>query len=137
MRFIDQVKTAMKKRTCGQCGGKGYVVDRQVDEFIQKYGLATYQAATALMENEAAYGSLGSIPVSAWELVGVPPQGCVEFIQEAAHVHVLVACKACDRHQNHPDALGAATTAIEKLTANRHAAFQDWLKTGEKEPAGE
>lgn len=137
MRFMDQVKTALKKRTCAQCGGKGYVVDRQVDDFIQKYGLDTYQVATTMMTNEDAYGGRGSLGVSAWEMVGLTPDASLDFSTEVGLVHVLRACKDCDRHKDHPMPLHSAMRAIETLIEQRQAKFGEWLGKKEKEPAGE
>lgn len=137
MRFIDQVKTALKRRTCGQCGGKGYMVNRAVDEFIQKYGLDTYQVAATMMRNEEHYGRLGSLPVSAWELVGLSPEGSREFSTEVGLVHEFRACAACGKHKNHPTPLHTAMAAIEKLTAERKAEFQEFLAYENREPAGE
>lgn len=137
MRLIDRVKTALTRRTCGQCGGKGYVVDKDVDAFIQRYGLAAYQVSTALMTNEIEFGGRGSIGVGAWEMVGLDEAGAHEFATDVGNVHTLHSCPSCSGQRNHPSPLKTAIDTIDTLKAERQEAFRVWSEQRKREPAGE
>jgi hypothetical protein len=50
MKIIQKFWTAAGL-PCRACHGKGYVVDSDVDAFIQHNGLAAFQAAETLMVN--------------------------------------------------------------------------------------
>jgi hypothetical protein len=103
---------------CWECGGKGYVVDADVARFIRKNGLALYQASEALMANEITYGGLGSIPIGAWEELGLSEDQAMEFATEVGYVHAFHACRVCKGQENHPWPLKTATDVINSLRAN-------------------
>jgi hypothetical protein len=111
---------------CAECGGKGYVIDSDVADFIVHNGLAKYQAATTLMNNEDLYGELGSLPVCAWDELGLTEDQSNRFVCDVAHVHVLHACRSCNRLPNHPDALGAAKTILNRWIKERDRHRADW-----------
>lgn len=128
MRFLNIIQ---KLRTatglpCRECGGKGYVVDSGIAEFIEKNGLAHYQSASALMANEIHYGYLGSVPVGAWEWLGMSEDAAMDFATDVGHSHVLRSCPACNGQQNHDDALEAATDVIDRLIRNDRQRRSEW-----------
>jgi hypothetical protein len=110
---------------CRECGGKGYVIDRDIVAFIQRNGLAMYQVATTLMENEIHYGCLGSLPCVAWEDVGLSDDQIAAFL-EIAHCHVLHSCHTCRQQPNHPSPLSAATAVIAKWSERRGQERAAW-----------
>ena len=111
---------------CRTCHGKGYVVGSDVDAFIQRNGLAAFQAAETLMMNEIEYGQLGSIPVDAWEQVGLSEDDAELFATDIGNAGILHSCPSCKGQENHKDALGLATSIIRNLQANDRRRFAEW-----------
>lgn len=111
---------------CRTCGGKGYVVDADVAKFIERNGLAAFQAATAMMTNEELYGCLGSLPVCAWEELGMTEDAALDFCEGTGHVHVVHCCRSCNGQPNHPDPLGAAMEVIETWIERRRKDRAEW-----------
>lgn len=104
---------------CPACGGRGYGIAPDVAKFIDANGLDTFQAATTLMTNEDLYGGLGSLGVSAWEELGMPPDQAEFFVCEVAHIHHVQSCPACRGRANHPAALSAAEAVLGRWIADR------------------
>lgn len=111
---------------CRECGGRGYVVDSDVAAFIDRNGLAQFQAATALMTNEIQYGGLGSLPVSAWEDLGLTEEAAMDFATEVGNCHVLHSCRSCHGQPNHTGALDAAMAVLNKHLWERQRAREEW-----------
>ena len=111
---------------CRKCGGRGYVIDSDVSTFIAENGLAKYQAATTLMNNEDLYGELGSLPVCAWDEVGLTEDQSNKFVCDVAHVHVLHSCRDCHGQPNHPDSLDAAKTILNGWIEQRRKERAQW-----------
>lgn len=119
---------------CRECGGKGYVVDSDVSAFIEKNGLALYQAADTLMANEITYGGLGSIPIGAWEDLGLSEDQAMEFATEVGNSHKLHACGACNGQEDHPSPLKTATDVIKSLRANDRRRRAEWESKNKATP---
>lgn len=111
---------------CRECAGKGYVVDAEVAAFIERNGLALYQASEALKSNEITYGGLGSIPIGAWEDVGLSEDQAEEFATEVSNVHVFHSCPSCKGQENHPSPLKAANSVIRSLQADDRRRHAEW-----------
>jgi hypothetical protein len=114
---------------CRECGGKGYAVQRDVAEFIDRVGLAKWQAAKTLLANEPEYGALGSIPCTTWMAVGLSEQDAIEFVAEIGHLHTLWTCPVCHGQPAHPDPLSVATDIIADLKEDDRRRLAEWRKT--------
>lgn len=113
-------------RPCSECGGKGYVVDSDVSAFIERNGLAAFQAAETLMVNEIEYGQLGSIPVDTWQKVGLSEQEAEYFATDLGCGRILHSCPECEGQKDHDDALGLATSIIRTMKANDRRRYAEW-----------
>lgn len=103
---------------CWECGGKGYVIDSEVADFIDRYGLATYQVANTLLSCEIDYGSLGSLKTGAWSDLGMSDEQVSDFFV-IAHSHEVISCNSCDVQPNHPTPLSAAKAVLNAWIAKR------------------
>lgn len=111
---------------CRTCAGKGYVVDSDVASFIAENGLTKYQAADTLMKNEDLYGELGSLPVCAWDELGLAEDQSNRFVCDVAHVHVLHSCPDCHGQPNHPACLAAAKVILNRWIEQRDRQRAEW-----------
>ena len=127
-RFTGLVSKLLKATglPCMECRGRGYVVDSDVDAFIRRNGLAAFQAAETLMINEIDYGDLGSIPVNAWQDVGLSEDEAELYVTEIGCSRTLNSCPTCHGQKNHDDALALATSIIRELKANDRRRYADW-----------
>ena len=78
------------------------------------------------MMNEIEYGQLGSIPVDAWEQVGLSEDDAELFATDIGNAGILHSCPSCKGQENHKDALGLATSIIRNLQANDRRRFAEW-----------
>lgn len=113
-------------RPCPECGGKGYVVASDVAAFIERNGLAAFQAAETLMVNEIEYGGLGSIPVDTWQKVGLSEDEAEYFATDVGNGRILHSCPECEGQKDHDDALGLAKSIIRNLKANDRRRYAEW-----------
>jgi hypothetical protein len=109
------------------------VVDSDIAAFIERNGLARYQAADTLMKNEITYGRLGSIPVDTWQEVGLPEDEAELFATDVAHSHTLHSCPECEGEKDHPSPLKMATEIIDTLYANDRQRRAEWLTVQTRE----